>query len=209
MNLYRDHFKRVCDFVFSACVLMTLAIPILLLSLLVLVQSGRPVFFIQERVGRYGRLFKVCKFRTMAPQPAAGSTITVRGDFRITPLGAFLRRWKLDELPQFWNVLKGDMSLVGARPDVPGYMDRLEGEDRRILELRPGITGPATLKYKNEEEILADQANPEAYNDQVIFPDKVRLNLLYYRQCSLGLDVRILLITIGVAKSKPGDFWMK
>ena len=123
-------------------------------------------------------------------------TATAKGDERITKIGVFLRKYKLDELPELWNVLKGEMSLVGPRPDVPGYADYLKGEDRKILNLRPGITGMASLKYANEEEILAEQDNPQRYNDEVIFPDKVKLNLEYYENQTLWLDIKIIFATI-------------
>lgn len=154
-----------------------------------------PVLFRQKRVGRGGRLFTVVKFRTMRCGHG-GSSVSVAGESRITPLGAFLRRYKLDELPELWNVLNGDMSFVGPRPDVPGYADRLRGRDRDILRLRPGITCPATLKYRHEEEILAAQPDPQRYNDEVIYPDKVRLNLEYFDNHSLMGDIRIILKTI-------------
>lgn len=153
-----------------------------------------PVLFQQKRVGRGGRLFTMVKFRTMTVNHG-GSTVSVAGESRITPLGAMLRRWKLDELPELWNVLKGDMSLVGPRPDVPGYADRLTGEDRDILLLRPGITGPASLKYRNEEELLSTVPDPQRYNDEVIYPDKVRLNLLYLHHHTLLGDLRMILAT--------------
>lgn len=138
-------------------------------------------FFTQKRVGKDGRLFTVVKLKTMRPTRAPGTTITQSHDPRITPLGRFFRKTKLDELPQLWNVLVGDMSFVGPRPDVPGYADRLEGEKRLLLTIRPGITGPATLAYRDEEAILAAQPDPERYNDEVIYPDKVRINLEYIR----------------------------
>jgi lipopolysaccharide/colanic/teichoic acid biosynthesis glycosyltransferase len=135
------------------------------------------------------------KFRSMTVGHG-GSSVSVAGESRITPLGHVLRRYKLDELPELWNVLIGDMSLVGPRPDVPGYADRLTGEDRDVLRLRPGITGPASLKYANEEEILALVDDPQRYNDEVIFPDKVRINLQYYRSHSLAGDIRLIFATI-------------
>jgi len=125
-----------------------------------------------------------------------GSTISVKGESRITPLGAKLRKYKLDELPELWNVLKGDMSFVGPRPDMPEYMEKLKGEERKILELRPGITGPASLKYANEEELLSTMPNPRKYNDEVIWPDKVKINLHYYYTSSLSLDLSIIWKTI-------------
>ncbi len=151
-------------------------------------------FFCQDRIGKGGKPFKVVKIRTM--RAVGGTTVTVRNDARITPLGAKLRKWKLDELPQLWNVLLGQMSFVGPRPDVPGFMDRLQGDDRRLLVLRPGITGPATLKYRNEEELLADQADPERYNSEVIWPDKVRINLEYLDSWSLRKDLHYIVRTV-------------
>jgi lipopolysaccharide/colanic/teichoic acid biosynthesis glycosyltransferase len=129
-------------------------------------------------------------------QGQTGGHITLKGDHRITPLGAFLRRYKLDELPELWNVLKGDMSFVGPRPDVPGYADQLNDLERRILDVRPGITSPASMKYKNEEEILALQTNPVHYNDQVIYPDKVRINLKYMQRRNFWLDLKIIIYTV-------------
>lgn len=158
-----------------------------------------PVLFRQQRVGRHGRLFTLVKFRTMTVNHG-GSCISVAGESRITPLGAFLRKYKLDELPELWNVLKGDMSFVGPRPDVPGYADRLSGEERKILEVRPGITCPATLKYRNEEELLAAQADPAGYNDEVIWPDKVRMNMEYTENHSFVGDIRIILQTLFMVK---------
>lgn len=154
-----------------------------------------PVIFKQKRVGKDGKLFTIYKFRTMNVNHS-GSTISVKGDNRITPLGEKLRRYKIDELPALFNVLKGDMSLVGPRPDVPGYADKLKGEDRLILKLKPGITGPASIKYANEEEILAKQKDPKKYNDEVIFPDKVKINLDYYYNHSFLGDLKLILSTI-------------
>ena len=156
---------------------------------------GGPVLFTQQRVGRHGRVFRIYKFRTMTVGHG-GTSVSVRGENRITPLGVHLRRWKLDELPELWNVLKGDMSFVGPRPDVPGYADQLQGNDRRMLLLRPGITGPATLKYRNEEELLASVEGPIRYNDEVIFPDKVRLNLYYLDHYSFVKDLQMIACTV-------------
>lgn len=156
---------------------------------------GGPVLFKQKRVGRYGKLFTMYKFRSMTVSHS-GSSVSVAGEARITPLGATLRRFKLDELPELWNVMIGEMSIVGPRPDVPGYADKLQGNDRRILELRPGITGPASLKYRNEEELLAKVENPVEYNDTVIFPDKVRINLYYLDHYSFIDDMHIILCTL-------------
>ena len=156
---------------------------------------GGPVLFTQRRVGRQGKLFTMYKFRSMTVSHS-GSSVSVKGEGRITPLGAKLRKYKLDELPELWNVLIGDMSLVGPRPDVPGYADKLEGENRRILLLKPGITGPASLKYRNEEEILAEQENPQKYNDEVLFPDKVRMNIEYLDNWSFWNDIKIIICTL-------------
>jgi len=154
-----------------------------------------PVLFRQQRVGKNGRPFIMYKFRSMSVNQH-DSHITVAGDSRVTPFGVFLRRYKLDELPELWNVLKGDMSLVGPRPDVPGYADKLTGENRKILQLKPGITGPSTLKYANEEKLLASVSDPVRYNEEVIFPDKVKINLDYLENYSFLLDLKILLKTI-------------
>lgn len=156
---------------------------------------SEPVFFRQKRVGQHGYLFTLIKFRTMKTHNDE-LYVSIVGDCRITPLGALLRRYKIDELPELWNVLIGDMSFVGPRPDVPGYADRLQGEERRILELKPGITGPATLKYRNEEELLAAQSNPQTYNDEMIWPDKVRINLAYLRKRTFWGDIKIILQTL-------------
>ena len=156
-----------------------------------------PVFFRQKRVGQHGSLFTLVKFRTMKPYNE-GTYVSVVGDYRITPLGAFLRKYKIDELPELWNVLIGDMSFVGPRPDVPGYADKLQGENRCILELKPGITGPATLKYRNEEELLAAQSDPQIYNDEVIWPYNVCINLAYQRENTFFGDIRIILQTLHI-----------
>ena len=154
-----------------------------------------PAVFTQKRVGKGGRLFTMYKFRSMSAHHS-GSTVSVAGESRITPLGAKLRRYKLDVLPELWNVLIGDMSFVGPRPDVPGYADKLEGDDRRVLQLRPGITGPASLKYRDEEVLLAAQANPQEFNDKVIYPDKVRINLYYLDHYSFAADIKMIIATV-------------
>ena len=156
---------------------------------------GGPVLFTQKRVGRNGRLFTMYKFRSMIISHG-GSSVSVAGESRITPFGAKLRRYKLDELPDLWNVLTGDMSFVGPRPDVPGYADQLQGNERRILLLRPGITGPASLKYRNEEELLATVENPQEYNDTVIYPDKIRINLFYLDHYSFLKDIQMIICTV-------------
>ncbi len=166
---------------------------------------GGTVIFKQKRVGVDGKLFTMYKFRTMTVTHS-GSSISVKGEGRITPLGALLRKYKLDELPELWNVFIGDMSFVGPRPDVPGYADKLQGKDRDILKLKPGITGPASLKYRNEEELLAFQDNPQQYNDEVIFPDKVRINHAYLDHWSFWLDIRIILYTV-LGKNLNEDYF--
>lgn len=171
--------------------------------------SGGPVLFKQQRVGKDGRLFTMVKFRSMTVEHD-GSPVSVAGESRITPLGAKLRKYNLDELPQLWNVLKADMSFVGPRPDVPGYADKLTGDDRDVLKLRPGITGPATLKYRLEDEMIAEyvakkqeegdtreaQVIAEEYNDTVIYPDKVRINCYYYRHYSFVKDIQMIICTV-------------
>ena len=156
---------------------------------------GGPVIFKQKRVGRNGRLFTMYKFRSMTVGHG-GSSVSVAGESRITPLGHVLRKYKLDELPELWNVLVGDMSFVGPRPDVPRYAEAIQGRDRDVLKLRPGITGPASLKYRDEEEQLARVDDPQKYNDEVIFPDKVRINLYYLNNYSFIKDIQIIFCTV-------------
>ena len=188
--------KRLFDFITSLIGLIVLVPIFIIVSLLVKISSVGPVFFVQERIGKNGKIFQMIKFRSMIVIQSSNSTISVKGDVRITKIGAFLRKLKLDELPELWNVLKGDMSLVGPRPDVCGYADNLIGEDRKILELRPGITGVASLKYYDEEDILATQDNPLKFNDEVIYPHKVKLNLDYYYNNNLWIDIKIIFATI-------------
>ena len=188
--------KRLFDLFFSSLFLIVLFPFFLLISLLVKLSSKGPVFFIQKRIGRYGQHFNMIKFRSMLDKLEDKNSVTCIGDYRITKFGKFLRKYKLDELPELVNVIIGDMSLVGPRPDVPGYADKLNNEDRLILNLRPGITGPATLKYSNEEKILSLQKNPTKYNDEVIYPDKVKINLDYYYNNSIWLDIKIIFATI-------------
>lgn len=194
--------KWIFDRIVSFVGLFFLLPVLLIFALLVKVKMpDGPVLFVQKRVGRDGRMFNCYKFRTMIVKHS-GSTISVAGENRITSFGAVLRKYKLDELPELWNVLKGDMSFVGPRPDVPGYADMLTGEEKRILELRPGITGPASLKYRNEEELLAQVDNPHEYNDKVIYPDKVRLNLYYLNHYSFIKDIQMIICTIFGYKMK-------
>lgn len=168
---------------------------IVVVALIRVKMPGGPVIFKQQRVGRNGKLFTMYKFRSMIVSHS-GSSVSVAGENRITPLGAKLRKYKLDELPELWNVLVGDMSFVGPRPDVPGYADQLKGDDRKVLKLRPGITGPASMKYRNEEEILASVSDPVKYNDEVIFPDKVRINLYYLDHQSFWMDIKLIICTV-------------
>ena len=152
--------------------------------------------FVQKRVGKDGKLFSVFKIKSMKKVDGVDTSITSINDVRITRSGMFFRRTKIDELPQLFNVFIGDMSFVGPRPDVSGYADKLEGEDRIILSIRPGITSPASIKYKNEEEILAKQDNPAWYNDNVIWPDKVKINKEYIKNYSFEKDIKYIIKTI-------------
>ena len=195
--------KRGIDVLGSGFGLLLVCWLIGLTWLLATWDTGANGFFVQERVGRNGRRFRVIKLRTMHVQPNVATTVTTAGDARITPLGRFFRRTKLDELPQLINVLKGDMSFVGPRPDVPGYADALIGDDRIILAVRPGITGPATLAYRDEEALLASVPNPEAYNREVIWPDKVRLNREYVENWSFWRDMFYIWVTVtGIGVSR-------
>lgn len=221
--------KYIFDRIVSFIGLLFLWPVLLVVAVLIKIKMpGGPVFFVQKRVGKDGELFNCHKFRTMkvaSPQPTPEgkgasnwSTVSVAGDNRITPLGAKLRHYKLDELPGLWDVLRGKMSFVGPRPDVPGYADKLTGEDREILKLRPGITGPATLKYRLEDEMIADyickmkseelrvmngipvgltdQELAVWYNDNVIYPDKVGLNLYYLKHYSFIKDIEMIFATV-------------
>ena len=185
-------FDRVCALIGLIVAAPLLAVVALLINIKM---PDGPILYTQKRVGKDGKLFTIYKFRTMRVGTDQ-SSISVAGESRITPLGEKLRRYKIDELPELWNVLIGDMSFVGPRPDVPGYADCLTGSDRDILRLRPGITGPASLKYRDEEFLLSQQADPKTYNDQVIFPDKVRLNLYYLNHYSFIDDIRMILCTV-------------
>ena len=188
--------KRIFDFIVSLIGIVVLFPIFIFVSFLVKISSDGPIFFIQERVGLHAEKFQMIKFRSMTVKQVSNSTISVKGDVRITKIGVFLRKFKFDELPELWNVLKGDMSLVGPRPDVCGYADNLKGEDRKILELRPGITGVASLEYFNEEDVLLTKDNPLKFNDEVIYPHKVRLNLDYYHNNNLWIDIKIIFATI-------------
>lgn len=188
--------KRVFDLFFSLLGILFLWWLILFAALLAWLDTGKNGFFTQVRVGQFGKIFKVIKIRTMKPSADINTTVTTSNDARITNLGRFLRRTKIDELPQLINVLLGQMSFVGPRPDVPGFADLLQSDEKLILSIKPGITGPATLVYRNEEEILTSVNDPEKYNREVIFPDKVRINLEYINNYSLMGDVKYIVVTI-------------
>ena len=202
--------KRLFDIVASLFGLLLIWWVYPIVAILIKIKMpGGPAFFCQKRVGRDGKLFTCHKFRTMTVKHS-GSSVSVAGDSRITPLGAKLRHYKIDELPELWDVLIGNMSFVGPRPDVPGYADQLQGEDRVVLKLRPGITGPATLKYRLEDEMISNyvaerqavgdtrdsQVIAVEYNDTVIYPDKVRLNKYYYEHYSFWKDIEMIFATV-------------
>ena len=187
--------KRTFDIVLSIFAIFLLFPFFLVVSFLIVIDSGFPIFFLQKRIGRSAKEFNIIKFRTMKTNNE-NITITVSNDSRITRIGKYLRKTKIDELPEILNVLFGQMSFVGPRPDVKGYADKLKGANRKILALRPGITGPASLKYYNEEYILSQKSNPKKYNDEVIFPDKVKINMDYFHNRSFFLDLKIIFATI-------------
>ena len=202
--------KRLFDITASFFGLLFLWPVLLVTAILIKIKMpGGPAFFCQKRVGKDGKLFTCHKFRSMLVKHS-GSSVSVAGDSRITPFGAKLRHYKIDELPELWDVLIGNMSFVGPRPDVPGYADKLTGDDRDVLKLRPGITGPATLKYRLEDEMISDyvakrqaegdkrpmQEIATEYNDKVIYPDKVRINCYYYRNYSFWKDIEMIFATV-------------
>lgn len=196
--------KYTFDKLMSLAGLILLSPVFIVIAVLIKLKMHGPVFFCQQRVGKNGHLFTVYKFRSMVVKKASSfvskeskdSAIASEESARITLFGAKLRRYKLDELPELWNVLKGDMSFVGPRPDVPGYADALKGKYRDILKLKPGITGPASLKYRNEEDILNHVDDPHRYNDEVIYPDKVRINLYYLYHYSFLKDLQMIYCTL-------------
>ncbi|MCC5824633.1 sugar transferase [Alkalimonas sp.] len=194
--------KRSLDFLLALAGLIALGWLLLLCWLIASVETRSNGIFTQQRIGRFGRPFWVCKIKTMFDARGERSSITANCQHDITSSGRLFRRFKLDELPQLWNVLKGDMSFVGPRPDVPGYADCLQGEERLILQLRPGITGPASIKYRHEEALLAAASDAKAYNDEVIWPDKVRINLAYYQEYSVWRDLLYLFATFSPALAK-------
>ncbi len=188
--------KAIFDFSLSLIGLF-FTFPIILLAWFVAsIETRSNGFFVQKRVGKNGKLFYLLKIKTMKPVLGVDTSVTQQNDVRITRSGMFFRRAKIDELPQLCNVLVGQMSFVGPRPDVEGYADRLLGSDRIILSVRPGITGPASLKYKDEETLLAKQSDPESYNDEVIWPDKVKINIDYVHNWSFYSDLRYIYQTI-------------
>ena len=188
--------KRSFDVLMSAAGILFTGWIIALAWVLATIDTRANGFFVQQRVGRYGQTFKAVKIRTMRSSESISTVVTTAKDPRITALGRFWRKSKIDELPQLFNVLIGNMSFVGPRPDVPGFADLLQGEDRIILSVRPGITGPATLKYRDEETLLATVDDPEAYNRDVIFPDKVKINREYIEEWSFLQDLRYIVATI-------------
>ena len=211
--------KWIFDRVVSLIGLLCLWPILLIITILVKIKEpGGPILFRQKRIGKDGKRFTIVKFRSMRHKQK-GSSVSVAGEARITSFGEKLRHYKLDELPELWNVLVGDMSFVGPRPDVPGYANKLKGDDKRILSLRPGVTGPATMKYRNEEELIANFIKeaksylhtingipiPEGltdeqlalwYNDNIIYPDKVRLNLYYLDHYSFWRDIQMIFSTL-------------
>ena len=188
-------FKWCFDRIVALVGLVVLFLPLLVIAVLIKLDSKGPVFFMQHRIGKGGKPFRICKFRTMKDQ-SEGDTVTTATDPRITHIGHWLRHSKVDCITELINVLVGQMSFVGPRPDVPGYADQLQGDDRRILQLRPGITGPASIKYRNEEELLAQQADPKWYNDNIIWPDKVKINLNYLENWTFWGDIKLIFKTV-------------
>jgi len=194
MTRFERFSKRSFDFSISALGLIALWPVIAVTILIASFDTGKNGLFSQTRLGRGAKPFTIYKIRTMRSE--GGSTVTAGNDARITPIGAKLRKFKLDELPQLYNVLIGDMSFVGPRPDVPGYLDELGPEWQDVLDLRPGITGPATLFFRNEEEILANADDPEDYNDRYIWPEKLKMNREYARSWSFMIDIRYIWQTV-------------
>ena len=188
--------KRSFDIVFSTVGLLVLWPFIVITALYIRVKSGPPVLYTQFRVGKNGELFKCVKFRTMTVDAEKYGSVTCSSDGRITAEGKFLRKYKLDELTQLWNVFTGKMSFVGPRPDVPGYADKLPPDQKKILSLRPGITGPATIYFRYEEQILSITDDPQTINDSIIWPAKIRMNLEYLNNWSLFKDIGYILITL-------------
>jgi lipopolysaccharide/colanic/teichoic acid biosynthesis glycosyltransferase len=187
--------KRAFDILASFFGLLVLSPFLLVAGLLVKFSSEGPILFRQARAGRHGIPFTIYKFRTMFVDHG-GSSVSVKGERRITPIGAVLRKLKIDELPELWNILIGDMSFVGPRPDMPDYASRLQGEQREILSVRPGLTSPASIKYAREEELLSREHDPLKYFDEVIWPDKMRINLEYVNDRSFVGDIKLIVRTL-------------
>lgn len=194
LNNSQEMLKRLFDLFFSFIGILIFLVPILILIVFSTISTGKFGLYTQLRVGKHAQTFTMFKIRTMKGIDN-GLFITLKDDKRITPLGKFLRKFKLDELPQLFNVLMGNMSLVGPRPDVVGYADKLVGDDRIILNVKPGITGPATLKFKNEEDLLAKQSDPLQYNDEVIWKEKIKINKNYIKNWTLKGDLKFILRT--------------
>lgn len=188
--------KRLFDLVISSILLLILSPVILLVSLFVILDTGFPVFYRGKRVGKDGRIFHILKFRSMvADSRQQGPGITAESDYRVTRSGKFLRKWKLDELPQFFNVLRGEMSIVGPRPEDPQYVKHYSEEEKKVLTVKPGVTGVSQILFRNEEELL-DVDDPEEYYINYIMPQKLRVDLAYAQQQSLCLDLMIIAYTV-------------
>lgn len=187
-------YKRIFDLFFALVLLILFLFPILLLTILSSIDTKKFGIFSQQRIGQYGKAFTIYKIRTMIGNPS--STVTVKDSMNITPIGKWLRKYKLDELPQLFNILLGEMSFVGPRPDVEGFADRLKGEDSIILTIKPGVTGPASLYFRNEELLLSKQENPEKYNQDVIWKKKIELNKAYIDNYSFKKDLFYIIKTI-------------
>ena len=196
MSAWGRMIKRAFDIVLSIIGIFLTWWIMLIAFIIASIETKSFGLFTQKRVGKDGKFFRVFKIKTMKSVSGVDTTITTSNDMRITKSGKFFRDTKIDELPQLFNVFLGSMSFVGPRPDVEGYADKLEGYNRIILSVRPGITGPASLKYKNEEEILAKQDNPTWYNDNVIWPDKVKINKNYIKNWSLKDDIKYIIKTV-------------
>jgi lipopolysaccharide/colanic/teichoic acid biosynthesis glycosyltransferase len=188
--------KRLFDISLSLVGLLSIGWIIVIVFFIASIDTKNNGFFLQKRVGKNGKFFKILKIRTMRFSKYLITTVTISGDSRITVSGTFFRKWKIDELPQLVNILLGQMSFVGPRPDVPGYANKLQGDDRIVLSVRPGITGPAQLTYRNEEDILSDQIDVVRYNDEVIWPDKVKINKDYVKNYSFLKDIYYIWKTI-------------
>lgn len=197
MSALNKIIKRIFDIVCSGLGLMILSPFLLFIAIRIKMDSDGPVFFKQIRVGEKGREFKILKFRTMVVDAEKlGRQITVGNDSRITKIGAFLRKYKIDELPQLINVFKGDMSLVGPRPEVPRYVNMYTEEQRKVLDVKPGITDLASIRYRDENELLGQAENPDEFYINTIMPDKLALNLEYINKSNIFLDIYIILKTI-------------